>query len=171
MGAVAPIDIVVATILAIGLLRGLFRGLIREVFSLAALGGACVSVKLFAHPLSSWLDRLTGGELTGTTGLLLAGAALGIGTISVVVISGRMLRKGIRWSGLGWADRAGGALLGAAEGALVVGILLATASSVLGRGHPVIAETRSLAALEELERLAQTSKWDDIDVAAPPRSL
>lgn len=171
MGTLAPIDVVVATILAIGLLRGLFRGLIREVFSIAALGGACVAVQLFARPLAERLESLTGGELGGTSGLWIAGAVLAVGTVVAVVLVGRFLRRGARWSGLGWADRAGGALLGAAEGALVVALLLNGASWLLGRSHPAIAETRSLAALERLEHLAREGDPDEVDVAAPPRRL
>jgi membrane protein required for colicin V production len=167
----APVDIAVATILGIALLRGLFRGLIREVFSIAALAGACIAVQVFAGRLADWLARATGAELSGLTALWLAGTLLAVGSIAAVVLAGRMLRRGARWSGLGWADRAGGALLGAAEGALVVAILLAGAAWMLGRSHPAIAATRSLAALERLERLAQgDERGGEIDVAAPPRS-
>ena len=37
-----PTDLVVVGILGIALLRGFFRGLLREVFSIVALAGACV---------------------------------------------------------------------------------------------------------------------------------
>lgn len=171
MGTLAPIDLVIATILAIALLRGLFRGLIREAFSIAALGGACLAVQLFARPLADRLAGLSGGGIGGFTGLWVAGALLAVGSIAVVVLAGRFLRRGARWSGLGWADRAGGAVLGIAEGALVASILIAGAAWILGRGHPALAETRSLAALERLERIAQPTGPGEVDVAAPPRDL
>jgi uncharacterized membrane protein required for colicin V production len=63
-------------------------------------------------------------------------------------------------------DRAGGALLGAAEGSLVVAVLLVLATTVLGRDHPVFRGTRSLAALERVEQVAGGAR--DMNVAAPP---
>ena len=165
-----PTDLVVVGILGIALLRGFFRGLLREVFSIVALAGACVAVRLYVVPGADWLEAATQGEIGPALSPWVAGAGIGIGTIAAVVIAGRFLRRGARIAGLGWADRAGGALLGTAEGVLVVGVLLAIAMSVLGRSHPILAETRSLHAFEQLEEIAQTGTWRDIDVAAPPRS-
>ena len=51
-------------------------------------------------------------------------------------------------------DRAGGALLGAAEGSLVIAVLLVLATTVLGRDHPVFQDTRTLAAFERVEAVA-----------------
>ena len=167
MEGVAPVDAVVAAILAVAVARGLFRGLIREAFSVAALGGACLAVKTFNPQLAPWLEEVTRAEIGPLAAPWIAGAAIALGTLLAVVMVGRVARKSARWAGLGWADRAAGALLGAAEGALVVGILLVLASSFLGRAHPVLAGTRSLAALEELEQIAEEQQ---IDVAAPPRS-
>lgn len=161
----APVDIVVGAILGIAMLRGLFLGLVREAFSIASLGVACVTVRLFHQDVGSWLGDLSVGRIGPAVGPWLGGALVAVLTIAVVVFAGRLLRRGVRWAGLGWADRAGGAFLGAAEGALVVGILLVLAGSLLGRTHPVLQTSRSFAALEQLERLAQQPPTD---VAAPP---
>jgi len=162
-----PVDIFVMAILGIAVLRGVFRGLIREAFSIGALAGACLVVKLFAHPLAARLETATGGEITGWAAPWLAGAILSVGTIAAIAIVGRFVRRGSRWAGLGWADRAGGAVLGAAEGGLVVAILLVLAVFLLGREHPTLAESRSFAALERIEQIAQAPAPPD--VAAPPR--
>jgi membrane protein required for colicin V production len=161
----APVDIVVGVILGIAMLRGLFLGLVREAFSLASLGAACITVRLFHADVGSWLGDLSDGRIGPAVGPWLGGALVAVFTIALVVFAGRLLRRGVRWAGLGWADRAGGALLGAAEGALVVGVLLVLAGSLLGRSHPVLQTSRSFAALEQLESLAQQPP---ADVAAPP---
>jgi len=169
LSATEPVDIAVMVILGIAVLRGVFRGLIREAFSIAALAGACVAVKLFAHPLAAWLETATDGGVEGWAALWLGGTTLAVGTIAVVVIAGRFLRRGSRWAGLGWADRAGGAVLGAAEGGLVTAILLMLAAVVLGREHPTLVDSRSFATLKQIEQIAQAPASRSPDVAAPPR--
>jgi uncharacterized membrane protein required for colicin V production len=166
---VEPVDILMATILAIAVLRGFFLGLIREAFSIAAIGGACVAVKLFVRPVADWLHATSNGQIGEMIAPWLAGAVLAVGTIAAVAIAGRLVRRGARLAGLSWADRVGGLVLGGAEGALAAGILLVIATSLLGRGHPALAHTRSLATLEQLEQLAQEQSPLRIDVAAPPR--
>jgi membrane protein required for colicin V production len=169
VGELQPVDIVVSTILGIAILRGLFLGMIREVFSIGALGAACLAVKTLSDPVAAWMQSVGGGEIGPTIAPWLAGAVLAVGSIAAVVVIGRFAKRGARWAGLGWADRAGGAALGAAEGVLVVGILLVLAGTVLGRGHPALAGTRTIAALERLEQLAAGRAPGEIDVAAPPR--
>jgi uncharacterized membrane protein required for colicin V production len=84
-----------------------------------------------------------------------------------VIILGRGLQRTLRAAGLSWADRAGGGVLGAAEGVLVAGVLLVLGSEILGRDHPAFSDTVSLAAIEQFERISEESGID-IDVAAPP---
>lgn len=164
MDPVAPVDIVVGAILGIAVLRGLFLGLVREAFSIAALGAASITVRLFHGEVGFRLDELADGRL-GPAAPWLGGFVVAVLTIALVVFAGRLLKRGVRWAGLGFADRAAGAVLGAAEGVLVAGILLVLAATLLGRAHPALQTSRSFAALEELERVAQGR---EVDVAAPP---
>jgi membrane protein required for colicin V production len=166
---IRSVDVVVAAILGVALLRGLFLGLIREAFSLAALGGACIVVRIYHAPAADWLVGASRGEVGPEAAPWIAGAALGAGTIAAVAIAGRLVRKGVRAAGLGWADRAGGAVLGAAEGALAAGVLLLVVGATLGRDHPFVAGSRSIAALDRIERIADERDLGRIDVAAPPR--
>jgi membrane protein required for colicin V production len=168
VGEIRSVDLVVAAILGIALLRGVFLGLIREAFSIGALGGAVVVVRLFTAPTAEWLVERTNGEVDPNAAPWIAGAALAIATVAGVAIIGRLLQRGARAAGLGWADRAGGAVLGSAEGLLVAGLLLVILSTVIGRDHPFVADSRSISALEELERLADERDLQPIDVAAPP---
>lgn len=164
-------DWVVLGILALALLRGLLRGLLREAFSIASVGAACVLVRLYYGPLADQLIELSAGGVGESVAPWLSGLILTVGSIGAVTLLGKLLRRGAKAAGLGWADRAGGALLGAAEGVLVAGVLLTIAGAVVGREHPVLAESRSLAALEQLERIASEARGQaaEPDVAAGPR--
>jgi uncharacterized membrane protein required for colicin V production len=152
------------------MLRGYFIGLVREAFSLAALGAAYLAVQLFTLPAADWLEDFSNGDVGPGIAPWLAGAGLAIGTVVIVVLLGRGLQRTLKAAGLTWADRFGGAFLGAGEGMLVAGILLVLGTEVLGRDHPAFSDTVSLAAIEEMERLSETSEID-IDVAAPPRTF
>jgi uncharacterized membrane protein required for colicin V production len=164
----APVDLLALCVLSIAVLRGLFLGLIREAFSLAAIGAACVAVRWFVDPAAIWLDAATDGRVGPLAAPWIAGTGVAIGAAAGVAITGRVLRRGARAVGLGLVDRAGGALLGAAEGSLVVAVLLVLATTLLGRDHPAFESTRSLAALERVESVALGMR--DTAVAAPPPS-
>ena len=164
--SVAPIDLVAAAILGIAGLRGLFLGLIREAFSIGALAAAVVAVRAFRVPVAEWLLATSGGAISEGVAPWAAAGALGVGAIAAVTIAGRVMRIGARVAGLRWADRAGGAALGVAEGAIAAGALVLVAGALLGRAHPLLAQSRSLAALEQLERAAEPIRA--ADVAAPP---
>ena len=168
MGGTVPVDVLVLAILAIALLRGLLLGLVRESFSIAALVAACFAVRLYNPVATDWLLEAADGRITPLAAPWLAGVLLTAVTVAVIVLAGRVLRRGVRYAGLGWADRAAGAVLGMAEGVLVAGILLAVAGAVLGRGHPVLADSRGMEALEQLEQIAAAPTAADPDVAAPP---
>jgi membrane protein required for colicin V production len=167
---IQPLDIAAVAIIAAATLRGLFIGLVREAFSLASLGSAYMAVQLFTLPAADWLIQVSGGNVGPGIAPWVVGAGLVIGTITVVVLIGRAVRRTLKAAGLNWADRFAGSLLGTAEGILVAGILLVLGTQVLGRDHAAFSETASLAALEEFERLSAESGVD-IDVAAPPRTF
>jgi hypothetical protein len=61
-------------------------------------------------------------------------------------------------------------LLGATEGVLVVAVLIMLVGDRVGRDHPAIADSRTLAALEQMELLAHEAPPADVDVASPPES-
>lgn len=167
---IQPLDIVAFAIVAAATMRGFFVGFVKEGFSIAAIGGAYLAVQIFSLPTAAWLEHVSGGGISGEVAPWTAGAILAIGTITGVVLLGRGLRRTLTAAGLNWADRAGGGLLGAAEGILVAGILIGLGAEILGRDHPALAETAGLAMVEEFQRLAAESDIN-IDVAAPPRTF
>ncbi len=150
-------------VLAIALLRGLFLGLIRESFSIAALAGAVIAVRVFMDPLAERLALEFSLDWSPFALKVTAAVLLVVAVMVCVGFAGRMLRKGVRAVGLGWADRLGGGILGTAEGLLVAGLLLWLGTALVGRDHAVFADSQALAALDEARRAAGGA-----DVAAPP---
>lgn len=161
MQGVSYLDGVAGLILAVALLRGIWLGLIREAFSIAALGAAVAAVVWGLRPVEGWL--LEQADL-GMWAPWLAGLLLVVGAVASVVILGRLLRRGVHAAGLGWADRAGGALLGALEGALLVVLLLVGATALLGRDHQLLADAQMMVLLDDL----RDGPVANLDVAAPP---
>jgi membrane protein required for colicin V production len=164
------VDIVVGTIIGIACLRGFFLGLIREAFSLASLAAAYIAVRAFVGPVAEWVGDISGGRISEALEPWVAGALLVLVTIGAVTTVGRIIRRGARAVGLGFVDRVGGGLLGATEGVLVVVVLIMLVGDRIGRDHPAIANTRTLAALEEMELLASEAPPVEVDVASPPKS-
>jgi membrane protein required for colicin V production len=162
----APIDVAALAVLGLAAFRGLALGLVRESFSLGSIVIAYIGVVLYSDPLAQWIERETNGEVGALVAPWIAGAAIVVAGIAAAVILGRLAKRGARLAGLGWIDRAGGVLLGSAEGLLVVGILLSIAAAVLGREHPAIASSRSLVAFERFQHLAEAGEWSLPDVAA-----
>ncbi len=164
------IDIIVGTIIGIACLRGFLLGLIREAFSLASLGAAYMAVRAFVSPVAEWVGEISEGRISEALAPWLAGALLVLVTIGVVTTIGRIVRRGARAVGLGFVDRMGGGLLGVTEGVLVVAVLIMLVGDRIGRDHPAIAETRTLAVLEHMELLAREAPPAEFDVASPPKS-
>jgi len=168
MAGLGPIDMVALAVLLIAALRGMSLGLIREVFSLGALAAAVIAVRVWNEPFAHWFQRVSG--LPHYLVPWLAGALLAAGVVTAVAMFGRLIRQGVRGVGLGFFDRLGGAALGVAEGALAAGVLLVMIGGVLGRGHSLVANSRSFALLERAERLTAAREAPRPDVAAPPRA-
>ena len=170
MEAISPIDLAALAILILAALRGLFIGLIREVSSLGGLAAACIAVRLGAVPAADWMLLNLPWELSPLTARIVAGAVIAIAVIVSVATVGRILRRGVRWAGLGFADRLAGGVLGAAEGALVIVLLMLLSIALVGRDHPQIANSQTLATFESAERLVQQSGATPPSVALPPRN-
>lgn len=157
--------------LAIGLIavtRGFFIGLIRESFSIAALGAACVAVSYGNPAAAAWLHQVTGGQIGAGAAPWISGAAIAIASVLLVGMIGRWLKRGAQAAGLGWADRLGGGALGAAEGALVVALIVVAASWLVGRDHPQIAQSRTIEAYDQVEAFVRSNAGELPEVAAPP---
>jgi len=144
------IDVAVLSILSIAAGRGLWLGLVREAFSLAGLGAASFAVWRFGDAAAEALAPRIGDGLPPAAVHALAVAGLGLGILLVVALAGRIVRRGVRFAGLGLADRVAGGCLGALEGALVAALLLGGMTLALDPGHPWLAQSQAVAVFERL---------------------
>lgn len=163
----APIDLVVVAILAIAALRGLYLGVIRETFSLLALAGAVVAVRLLGEPLATQLVALSGERIGPWLAWGIGLAVLAVAVFVAARIIAHWLRKGARAVGLAWVDRMGGAALGLAEGALVAALLLLLIMLILGPDARILESSHAADAFHHLQDLADREGSSFGDVAAP----
>ena len=171
MDEISAVDAVCLAILVIAVLRGTFIGMIREGFSIAALAAACVAVAYGNEAAASWLIETAGGiaPWLETAAPWISGGVIFIATTSLIGFAGRMVKRGARAVGLDWADRLGGGALGAAEGTLVVAILVTALVLVLGRSHPTLKESVSLEVVDTMRGYLDEN-FDELPaVGAPPK--
>lgn len=168
-GQFTLIDGVIGVVLAIAMLRGTMIGLIRESFSIAALGAAIVAARYGAEPVGAWLVEVTDGETGPFPPTWMAGTVLAIGAAFGVAGTGFLIRRGAKWAGLNWADRIGGGVLGAAEGTVVAMLIVIGTTFVMGRQHPVVSGSRSVAAYDAVRAYVDETGRELPSVAAPGR--
>jgi len=158
---VTPLDGIVLTVILAALARGLFIGLVREGFSMAALAAAVLVTRATAAPAGAWLNEQTDGQIGELAAPWIAGTVIAFSTAACMGLVGRLMRKGVRMAGLSWFDRVGGGALGLAEGALVSILVVLGAVWVVGRDHPGVAESRSLAAYDQVQEVV-AQRADDL---------
>jgi membrane protein required for colicin V production len=165
------LDLVVATVVAVAALRGLMLGLVREAFSLGALAAAVISIRLLTGPTAEALQPVLGDRVPAMA--LKAGSAclVALAGVATVALFGRLVRRGVKAAGLGFADRIAGAGLGAAEGLLVVSLGLAVLSAAIGRDHPALTTSQAYTYFDRAERAIVGERPAPHDVSAPPPAL
>ena len=166
---ITAIDIAVVTVLALATVRGLFVGMIRESFSVAAIGAVVVGAVYGAGPVGVWIDNASAGEVGGSAAKVIGGIGAGLAAGVAIGAAGRYLRRGARVVGLGMADRIGGGAVGAAEGAVVAMIVLAGATRLFGPEHPAVFNSYSVAVVEEMKFAFETGSMPQLpNVASGP---
>ncbi|MFP6641520.1 MAG: CvpA family protein [Myxococcota bacterium] len=148
--ALTSLDGIVLAILIIAVARGVFIGLVRESFSIAALAAAVIAIRYATNPAGDWLHTLSGSTISPQISFWIAGGVIAVCTVILVALVGRIVRKGLHMAGLSWADRIGGAAIGASEGLIIAMLLVLGATWAFGRDHPVIAQSRSLEAYDQV---------------------
>ena len=112
-----PLDWLLVALLTYSCVRAAINGLFREAFTLAGV--------LIGFPLACWyfqdLARSLTGLITNGTIAQLVAFLLILSAVTVTAsVLGRVLRRGARTVGLGFADRLGGALFGLLRGILAI---------------------------------------------------
>ncbi len=159
------LDLVALAVVMLAIGRGIYIGLVREGLSLVAIGLCTIVTRLGVVPLAERMTTLTGGDLTGKTALWISGVLLVMATILACGLAARVIRKGIRFAGLGWADRVGGGALGFAEGTIVAAILVLIALWLVGPDHATTAGARSVELVEQFQSAREIGELPP--VAAP----
>jgi membrane protein required for colicin V production len=163
----STLDSAILAVMGIAIVRGVWIGLIREGFSIAALGGGLLAVRYGIQPFADFIHEAARGDLGPTVSMWIAGAVIGIVVIFVIGNVGKILRKGARAVGLGWADRIAGGVIGAAEGALAAGVILVVATWAMGRDDPLIDGSKSIEVLDGLQQYVAENRDDLPQVASP----
>jgi|GraSoiStandDraft_4_1057263.scaffolds.fasta_scaffold511021_2 membrane protein required for colicin V production len=122
-------DYTVIAIVGISVLLSLIHGLVREIFSLVSWVAAFVVAQIYVTDVAQLLPpTLSNPSLR----LLIGFIAVFITTLLIMTLVAIALSKLIRTAGLGFADRALGALFGLMRGMAIVmiGILVAGLTSL-----------------------------------------
>jgi membrane protein required for colicin V production len=115
------LDLAVLAVLAVAALLGAASGALRQLVSLAAAGLGVVAARAFGPAVAEGLSRTF-----AQAGRVAAPALLFAGTFALASLVGKGILRGTGVARVvrGPADRAGGALLGGAKGALAAWALL-----------------------------------------------
>src|SRR5579875_331585 len=118
-----PLDWFFLALLVYSCVRAALKGFFREAFTLAGLVVGFPLACWYFHPLALQLRNLI---TTPAFAQLVAFALILTAVTLIASLLGRILRRGARTVGLGFADRLGGALFGLLRGAgIATAILLA----------------------------------------------
>jgi membrane protein required for colicin V production len=152
------LDYVVVLILSICLVRGIFRGLIKELSSLVgALSGLYAAYAYYprlAQPLSRWISEPAYANIS-------ACLLLFVSIYILVSIMGVIIKYLMDIAFLGWADRIGGAFLGAVKGVLLVSVLILVLTTFLPQNAQILRDSLSAHSFMRVSAtLAQTATKD-----------
>lgn len=161
------IDMLTMTVLFGAVVRGVWIGLVREGLSLAAIGLCTIVTRLFLDPVTARLTELTGGEVSGKAAVWISAVLLIMATVIICGLIARLIRRGVQFAGLGWADRIGGGALGLAEGSIIAAILVIVALWLVGPEHPTTEGARSVEIVENWRSAHAEGSIELPSVAAP----
>lgn len=134
---------VILVVLLFGL-RCLIRGFAREILSLLGIAGAIILSRTYHQEAAAFFEPYTQTELQAT---ILAYAAICGGTIISASIIAWIIYKIIRKNVLGVVDRLAGFFIGAAQGAILAGIVLIVIEAMTGTPELPIARGSVIAPL------------------------
>ena len=113
-------DYAVIAILSLSVLLAAFRGVVREITALAGWVAALILSGLFAQELAQLLPA----SLSSMLRAVIAYLVIFLGVLLLAGLTGVLLARLFRAAGLGFTDRAVGALFGLVRGALIVFVVV-----------------------------------------------
>ena len=117
------IDIVVGLLILLLGLKGLIRGIIKEVFGLISIVGGVYFASKYALDVGSYIDNNFAPIGKESVRSLVGFIALFVLIWAGVQMSGALLAKIIKASGLGFVDKIGGFVVGSAKVFLIFAII------------------------------------------------
>jgi membrane protein required for colicin V production len=118
---VAPIDLVLALVVLVMMVRGVMRGFVAEVLSAAAIVLGILTAVLLVGPAGQLVERVFGPSIWSG---IIAFLVIFLATYLIVKLLEGLIQRGLEALNLHGLDRALGFLLGLAEGLLVALALL-----------------------------------------------
>lgn len=134
------LDIFILAAIGLGAIHGLRRGVLRIASSLVALIAAAYFSSLYSHRLDAYLVRAFG--VRPVTASVLGYVAIFIAVMVFVAWVGAKIAAVVRAVHMSWADRLGGAVVGAGMGVLFAGLVVALATVTLSADSPVIRQSQ-----------------------------
>ena len=138
------IDIIIAVLLAVGLISGLRDGLVKQVAGLAGLIGGLLLGRAFYMPVGAWL--------TGMFGMSVEAAHITAFILILILVPllfsvvGWLVSKLLSIICLGWVNRLLGGLVGVLKFALFAGIVI-TGIEFFDKGDGFISEEKKEASV------------------------
>jgi membrane protein required for colicin V production len=113
-------DYAVIAVIGLSVLLAAFRGVVREITALAGWAAALILSGLFAQYVAQWLPA----SLSPMLRVVIAYVVIFLGVLLLSGLIGLLLAKLFRAAGLGFTDRAVGALFGLLRGVLIVFVVV-----------------------------------------------
>ncbi|NIP37989.1 MAG: CvpA family protein [Candidatus Dadabacteria bacterium] len=156
------LDITVLIIFTAFFITGLFRGLVRQVFSILAIGGGLTVAMMFFDLLGFVLVEkhyIQNISIANVIGFIL----ILISTYIIIQLLGWVVTKLIGTLQLSWADRLAGGVLGGIFGIIVCIILIAGLTFFYGEEDTVFKNSTTTPYLKTAYLLIKDSIPNDID--------
>ncbi|MCL6582346.1 MAG: CvpA family protein [bacterium] len=131
------LDLVIAAALIFSLIRSFLKGVVREIFSLLALGLGIISARQMFPQVAKILE----GDACADSPWITRGVAFVLVFLAVYIIIsilGFMVRTMIRSVELSWLDHLGGAILGLLKGGFLLCLLIAVLVMILPPDSQII---------------------------------
>src|SRR5262249_44099026 len=116
------LDYMIIAVIALGAIHGSSRGILRIVSSLVALVAGIYLASVYHRAFAGYLAQAF--SIRPEVAMVIAYIAILLAVMVIVAWVGSKLAALIRAVHLSWADRLAGALLGAAFGGLLAGLIV-----------------------------------------------
>ena len=134
------LDYLILAAIGLGALFGSARGILRIASSLIALVAAAYLASIYDQAVGAFLARAF--SVRPRTGATLGYIVIFLAVMVVVAWGGGKLAQLIRAVHMSWVDRFGGAIVGAALGALVASVIVVVVTVMLSAGSPLIRQSQ-----------------------------